>query len=122
MTARKPTKKEMESLETELRKMLAELTGDISMLEEETLGEDAGVSESPEEGGSGGYSREVSLGLLENDEFLVREIMEALDRIKDGSYGRCDACESWIHKERLRAVPHTRNCIDCQRRMEEEVA
>ena len=122
MAARKPTKKELESFETHLRKMLAELTGDISKLEQETLGEGAVVNESPEEGGTGGYAREVSLGLLENDESIVREIMDALDRIKEGTYGRCDACESWINKERLKAVPHARNCIECQRRMEEEVA
>ena len=122
MPAKKPTKKDVEAFEASLRQMLAEITGDISRLEEETLGEGAVVPESPEEGGGGGYSREVSLGLLENDESIVREVMDALDRIKEGTYGRCDTCESWIAKARLKAVPYARNCIECQRKAEEEVA
>ena len=122
MPGRKPTKKDLETFEGVLRKSLAEITGDISQLEKETLGEEAAEVESPEEGGVGGYAREISLGLLEQDESTVREILDALERIQDGSFGRCAACEAWIAKERLKAVPHARNCISCQRKMEEEVA
>ena len=61
------------------------------------------------------------LELLERDENTLFEIMEALERIKSGAFGRCESCEKWIRKERLKAVPHARNCIDCQREMENNV-
>jgi RNA polymerase-binding transcription factor DksA len=61
---------------------------------------------------------ELSLELLERDENTVREIMDALERVKDGTYGKCEVCEKWIRKTRLSAVPHARNCIDCQRAAE----
>lgn len=123
MPARKPTQKDLSKFDQLLRQMLADLTGDTSCLESESFRnqEDAEV-DSPEEGGSGGYSREVTLGLLEQNESVIREVMEALGRLESGAYGRCEICEQWIAKARLEAVPHARNCIECQREAEEEVA
>ncbi len=71
--------------------------------------------------GSDSFAQEFSLELLERDENTLAEIMEALERIKGGNFGRCESCQKWIRKERLRAVPHARNCIDCQRTMENKV-
>ena len=53
---------------------------------------------------------------------IVREVLDALQRMQRGEYGRCDSCDEWIAKARLEAVPHARNCIACQREAEEEVA
>lgn len=50
----------------------------------------------------------------------MREAVEALDRIKDGTYGQCECCNKWIRKTRLKAMPHARNCIDCQRDKEKD--
>ena len=123
MTARKPTKKELTGYDASLRQMLAALTGDTSCLESESMSnQDESEVDNPEEGGAGGYSREVTLGLLENNESLVREVLDALQRMQRGEYGRCDSCDEWIAKARLEAVPHARNCIACQREAEEEVA
>jgi DnaK suppressor protein len=123
MPARKPSKKELEIYETLLRKALADLTGDISHLESESFQSQEDVDvETPDEGGTGGYSREITLGLLEQNESLVREVMDALQRLESGEYGRCDECECWISKARLQAVPHALHCIQCQRQAEEGAA
>ena len=123
MAARKPTKKDLEKFDHLLRRMLADLTGDTSNLESESFrNQEETEVDSPDEGGSGGYSREVTLGLLEQNESLVREVFDALARLEAGEYGRCEICEQWIAKARLEAVPHARNCIACQRAAEEEVA
>ena len=116
---RKPTPKDLETFEHTLRLMLGALTGDIKNLENDALGNGKELPKvSSEDGGADAYAQEFSLELLERDENTVVEVMEALDRIKEGSFGRCEACEKWIRKERLRAVPHARNCIDCQRKQE----
>jgi RNA polymerase-binding transcription factor DksA len=47
---------------------------------------------------------------------LQRELTEtraALDRIDDGSYGRCATCGGAIGRQRLLAFPAARLCIDC---------
>jgi RNA polymerase-binding protein DksA len=68
--------------------------------------------------GSDNFEQEFTLGLIENEEEIVREIDDALERIEDGTYGKCDSCGKTIKKTRLKALPHARNCIECQR-MEE---
>jgi DnaK suppressor protein len=49
-------------------------------------------------------------------------VSEALERIENGSYGRCVACESEIEGKRLEAVPWTRYCLRCQERLEQMVS
>jgi DnaK suppressor protein len=46
------------------------------------------------------------------------EILAALNRLEAGTYGTCEACSRAISLARLRAVPSTRHCVDCQRRAE----
>jgi DnaK suppressor protein len=41
-------------------------------------------------------------------------IENALQRIKDGTYGICSHCEQPISRQRLRAVPWAKYCIQCQ--------
>jgi DnaK suppressor protein len=43
----------------------------------------------------------------------------ALERIQDGSFGTCVACDGAIGLKRLQAVPSTSHCIVCQERMEQ---
>ncbi len=60
----------------------------------------------------------VNLLLVENEEQLLREINEALDRLQDGTFGRCESCRQKISRQRLQVLPHTRYCIHCAREME----
>ncbi len=50
---------------------------------------------------------------------LLRMVTEALERIDEGTYGQCVACESEINSKRLEAVPWTRYCLQCQERLEQ---
>lgn len=43
------------------------------------------------------------------------EILEALSRMEDGSYGWCQRCDRPIPTDRLEIVPHTRHCSVCAR-------
>lgn len=43
----------------------------------------------------------------------VRQITQALERIADGSYGRCTTCGSTIPAERLEAIPTVDHCARC---------
>ena len=68
------------------------------------------------------YNREFMFALSGTERELLAEIDQALGRIEDGSYGTCLNCDEAIPKPRLKAVPWTRYCIDCQERSEEGVA
>src|SRR5215831_2681512 len=50
----------------------------------------------------------------------LQAIEDALERIKDGSYGICEMCEEEIAPERLEALPFTRLCVTCQGETEKE--
>jgi DnaK suppressor protein len=44
----------------------------------------------------------------------LREVRDALQRIKDGSYGKCIACGRQIERARLEAVPWASYCLEDQ--------
>lgn len=58
--------------------------------------------------------RNFELRIRDRERKLIKKIRQALDRIKDGSFGLCDSCEEPISVERLRARPVTTLCIDCK--------
>jgi RNA polymerase-binding protein DksA len=62
--------------------------------------------------------REIDYTLGENSEQILAEIDRALQRIEDGSYGKCTACGKEIPAERLEAYPWASLCIDDARRAE----
>ncbi len=120
MAARKLTKKDLEQFDQLLRQMLSVIRGDIDALESSSLGPSAAPSDlSAEDSGAVIHSLEVSLELLGRDEKAAGEILDALARIQAGTFGICAACEKQIPKARLRAMPHARNCIACQRACEQ---
>jgi len=57
---------------------------------------------------------ELQIRLRQIDGRLARAIEEALGRIKQGTYGICEACRHPIPKVRLNAVPWTRLCRECK--------
>jgi DnaK suppressor protein len=69
--------------------------------------------------GSDNFEQEFTLGLIENEEEMLRDINDAIDRIEEGTFGKCEVCGKVIHKKRLKAIPHARMCIACQRDQEQ---
>jgi len=59
-------------------------------------------------------NRNLTLRIRDRERKLITKIDEALGRIDDGSYGKCEECGSDIGIERLRARPVTTLCIDCK--------
>ena len=120
--ARKLTNTDLEKFRQLLILIRGEITGDIDKLEEDAFGingEKASVDVKAD-AGSDSYYQEFSLELLERDESTLREVERALVRIDEGTYGRCQECDCWIPKTRRKSVPHARNCVDCQRSLEQE--
>ena len=66
------------------------------------------------------YTREFFFELGNGDRRLLRDVIAALQRIDDGSFGSCERCGETIGDKRLEALPFARYCIDCQRLAEQE--
>jgi len=59
-------------------------------------------------------NRNLMLRIRDRERKLISKIDEALGRIDDGSYGKCEECGSEIGIARLKARPVTTLCIDCK--------
>jgi RNA polymerase-binding protein DksA len=98
----------------------AQLIGDVGTLQAEALSknrrEAAGdLSSMPihmADLGTDNYEKEFTLGLIEGERAMLREIDEALARIEDGTYGICEATGKPIGKARLRARPWAKFCYE----------
>ena len=100
-----------------------ELVGDVRSMEQEALQTVGGsnLSNLPihmADMGTDNYEQEFTLGLVEKDRQLLREINLALSKIRDGSYGICEGTSKPITRARLEAQPWARYSIDYARRIE----
>ena len=121
MPHRTMTKTELKEFKTLLLERTRLLKGDLAGLEEETRTE-GGETTAPghtAELASDESERDVSFGRMGSQTEELREIAAALDRIKDGSFGKCETCEGSIPKERLRAIAYARLCVKCQTKEEQ---
>ncbi len=69
--------------------------------------------------GTDNYEQEFSLGLMDSERKLLREIDEALERIEQGTYGICESTGKPIPKARLEASPWARYCVEYARMLEQ---
>lgn len=62
----------------------------------------------------GGGHREIAVALTVGAETALGEVLAALRRMDDGSYGSCQQCGGPIDLERLEVIPQTMHCLNCQ--------
>ena len=67
-------------------------------------------------------TQEVSILLSLRDKEKMLAIEEALEKVREGTYGVCEECGDEIGAGRLKAMPLAKLCIPCQSRLEKETA
>ncbi len=120
------TEAETDHFRKRLLIMKRRLRGDLSELADEALrpvgGEASGsLSDVPlhlADLASENYEQETTLDLIENEDRSLAEVDDALARIEQGTFGRCENCHREISRERLEAVPYARYCIRCARELQ----
>src|SRR6266567_7432156 len=98
------TKTDLETFRRSLQNLRARLSGNLSHLANEALrsagGENSGsLSNTPihmADLGTDNFEQEFTLSLIQNEEQVLEEIAEALNRINQGTYGKCEECGSPI--------------------------
>jgi DnaK suppressor protein len=72
--------------------------------------------------GTDTYDRDFALGMLSSEQDALYEIDEALNRIRDGNYGKCEVTGKPIEATRLEAIPWTRFSAAAEKQLEREGA
>jgi RNA polymerase-binding transcription factor DksA len=105
-------------------KRLAELRASVQHrqgeLVKDALEETPNYSLHIADAGTDTYDRDFALGMLSSEQNAVYEIDEALDRIRNGSYGVCELTGRKIEPQRLEAIPWTRFSAEAERQLEKE--
>ncbi len=117
----KPEKLDKRGLERFKKLLLKEreqLFGDVKQMHESSkeMGQN-GIQDIGDEAANI-YNRHILLTLNENDRLRLKEIDEALDRIKTSTFGICDECEGPIGLKRLEVKPVAKYCVACQAKLE----
>src|SRR5579862_1096846 len=58
--------------------------------------------------------RDLTVELVDRASRRLREIESALQRLKEGDYGKCADCDESISVRRLTAIPWASRCVRCQ--------
>ena len=117
---------ELELFRQTLESLRSRLRGDLNQMTDEALkrnqpdssGNLSNVPLHMADVGTENYDQEFTLGLIENEQETLEQIQDALNRIDAGTFGRCQECNAAIAKPRLQALPYTRYCIECARKLE----
>ncbi len=119
-------KKELEKYEALLLAKRAEILEEIGLLKKsglnatikEASGELSSYSTHMADQGTDSFEKEKSFLLASKSGRLIYHIDEALRRIQEKTYGKCQECGQDISTARLEAVPHARLCIKCKEKEE----
>src|ERR1041385_2505314 len=66
------------------------------------------------------FDRDFALGMLSSEQDALYEIDEALNRIRDRTYGKCELTGNPIEVARLEAIPWTRFSAAAERELEKQ--
>jgi RNA polymerase-binding transcription factor DksA len=96
---------------------LARLRAELGISIEDSI-EEYGVDSHLGDSATETFERELDVTVVDNQQELLRQYDEALERLAAGSYGRCVVCGKEIDPERLDGLPYTAYCIDDARKRE----
>ena len=98
---------EHERLNTELEQLKLDMTPDGERREGSSFGKrEDEAAESTE--------LEKRLALQQRITEQLAEVDHALEKMANGTYGKCDRCGKPIHPDRLEALPHASMCLKCK--------
>jgi RNA polymerase-binding transcription factor DksA len=88
---------------------------------DEVMGELSSADQHDADLGTETFERERDLSILDHVDSQLADVERAVERLRQGTYGTCEACGRPIDEDRLRARPAARFCIDDQAKAERGV-
>jgi DnaK suppressor protein len=108
--------------ETFRKRLLAkqdELSRLVSKSEQDGRQADEEATQDIADKAANSYTKEFLFHQSDDNRRMLQLVTEALERLKNGSYGLCVACHEEVQLKRLEAVPWARHCIECQEKQEQ---
>ncbi|OGM96820.1 MAG: hypothetical protein A2816_00370 [Candidatus Yanofskybacteria bacterium RIFCSPHIGHO2_01_FULL_39_44] len=113
-------KDELQKLSYSLKKRLAEIDKELSAIASENPLVRGDFNVKVEDIGSSQEDAEQEAGELDRNQAMVtvlekerKEIVNTLEKIEAGSYGKCEKCSVEINPARLKIMPIAALCINC---------
>ena len=121
------TTDEIEQFRNVLWEKRMELLGDVNHMSEGALennqqdsaGELSSMPIHMADLGTDNYEKEFTIGLIESDRKLLKDIDHALTKVKEGTYGVCEVTGKFIGRARLTAKPEARYHIEFAQKLEQ---
>jgi DnaK suppressor protein len=123
------TEQEVEHYKQLLLDKMQEIVGDVNSIEDEALkksrldasGDLSSMPIHMADIGTDNYEQEFALNLLDSERKMLRDIIEALQKVDEGVYGICEVTGRGISKDRLEARPWARYCIEYAKLVEKGI-
>ena len=112
-------KKKLETFRKRLEERQQALRKAVSRTEEDGRVADQDTAQDIADRAASSYTKEFLFSVSNNDRQLLQMVENALQRLREGSFGECVNCGNEINAKRLDAVPWTRYCIECQEKLEQ---
>lgn len=113
---------EIDGYKERLRALRSELIGEIKRLQETAIDDiksDTDLSNVPiHNADHDSEGLQAVIGLEKVEGHLLNQVNNAIRRIDEGTFGKCEDCGGEIHPERLEELPYTAWCIECARNHE----
>jgi DnaK suppressor protein len=107
-------RKKADAYRKELLDKQEELLRLVSKSDQDGREADEEGTQDPADKAANAYTKEFLFHQSNDNRQILTLVSEALDRIKNDSYGTCQLCEQEVQAKRLDAVPWARHCIECQ--------
>ena len=101
-----------------LETRISELNRVLATAEQETRASAARHAD-PADQAAAEYERQSIVHKSNTARQMLKTLTQALERIRQGSFGKCAACGGDVEPKRLEAIPWARYCVKCQEAREQ---
>jgi len=112
-------KKKQEAFKKRLLAKQEELLRVVAKSEQDGREADEEATQDIADKAANSYTKEFLFHQSDENRRLLQLVNEALERMKNGSFGLCVACHEDVQSKRLEAVPWARHCIECQEKQDQ---
>jgi len=106
-------KKQLEEMRDQLSQTIKSVSDDVKSTDESK-----GYSQHQADEGTDDFGQTISIEVSTKEQGIMRQIVRALEKIEDGSYGVCDVSGDEIPIKRLEAVPYATMTVQAQEKFE----
>tara|TARA_B100001996_G_C18442396_1_gene508903 strand:- start:183 stop:575 length:393 start_codon:yes stop_codon:yes gene_type:complete len=123
MTTKKYPKTKLNSFKKSIQSKLDKLAEDLDGIKDNidtntrrtaSLAQDSVYSVHMADAGTDSYEREKGYHFMNRETDYYKFLLQALERIEDGSFGVCVLCKELIPEERMMEVPNATKCVKCK--------